>query len=124
LLFSVTIILEIRPTYIIVVTTSSVDAGDDGRGVEAELSLGEENGLVTGIDTPGDEESEDAELPTTGEVDLSVEAVTVDDCGAIHFVQIVETTVFTIVDTVKELSTISFVPEVTVFVTGQVVRVV
>lgn len=48
----------------------------------------------------------------------------VEDGGAIHFVQIVEVTVLTIVDTVKELTTILCVPEVTVLVTGQVVRVV
>lgn len=99
-----------------------------------ELSLGEGNALVTGMDTLADdsrvgtlggrETGEDAELPTTGVTGLSVEATGVEDAGARHLVQIVETTVFTIVDTVKELSIISRVPEVTVLVTGQVVRVV
>ena len=59
-----------------------------------------------------------------GVTELSVTAAGVEGCGAIHFVQIVETTPFTTVDTVKELSTISRVPDVTVCVTGQVVRVV
>lgn len=41
------------------------------------------------------------------EVELSVEATGVEDGGATHFVQIVEVSVLTIVDTVKELSIIS-----------------
>ena len=57
-------------------------------------------------------------------MELSVEAAGVEDGGATHFVQTVEITVLTIVETVKELSTILRVPEVTVVVTGQVVRVV
>ena len=101
---------------------------------EVKPSLGEGNALVTGVDTlsddpiggtlGGEETCEDAELPIGGAIELSVEATGVEDGGAIHFVQIVETTVWTIVDTVKELSTISSVPEVIVLVTGQVVRVV
>lgn len=91
---------------------------------EVELSLGEGNALVTGMDTlnddsidgtlGGEEMCEDAELPITGAIELSVEATGVEDGGAIHFVQMVEITVLTTVDTVKELWTISCVPCVTV----------
>jgi hypothetical protein len=117
-----------------VVTTSCVVAGADGAGGETELSLREEKALVTGVDstgnvstvgTPGEEEmARVAELPMTGAVGLSPDAPGVDGFGAIHFVQMVETTVSTTVETVNELWIISLVPEVTVFVTGQVVRVV
>lgn len=58
------------------------------------------------------------------EVELSIGTTGVGDGGATHFVQIVDVTVLTIFDTVKELSIIVCVPEVTVLITGQVVRVV
>lgn len=75
-------------------------------------------------------------LSATGEVELSpctgvgglgvepVEATGVETGGATHFVQIVDVTVLRIVDTVKVLWTIEIVPDVIVFVTGHVVRVV
>lgn len=117
-----------------VVTTSWVVAGDDGSGGETGLSLGEGNALVTGtepptevsrVGTPGEERMDGGvALPKIGVIELSVKAAGVEGRGAIHLVQIVETTVFTTVDTVKELSIISRVPDVTVLITGQVVRVV
>ena len=109
-----------------VVITSCVDANVDDKRGAVELLPREGNVLFTGTDklvnvpgTSGEEEIVvDTEFPTTGV------AADLEGCGAMHFVQIVETTVFTTVDTVKELLTISLVPDVTVFVTGQVVKVV
>lgn len=81
---------------------------------------------------------EGLELSATGEVELSlctgaggefgrvrpVDAAGVEAAGGTHFVQIVDVTVLKIVDTVKELWTIVLEPDVIVFVTGHVVRVV
>lgn len=94
--------------------------------------------LVTGIGMLGVEGGgEGPEFSATGEVELSlctgagevgrvgpVEAAGVEAGGAIHFVQTVDVTVLRMVDTVKELWTIEVEPDLIVFVTGQVVRVV
>lgn len=92
---------------------------------------------VTGIDILGAEGTgAGPELSATGEVELSlctgigelevgpVEAAGVEAGGATHFVQTVDVTVLRIVDTVKELWTIEVVPDLIVFTTGHVVRVV
>lgn len=54
----------------------------------------------------------------------TLEAARVEGFGATHFVHTVEVIVLRIVETVNELCTIWVLPDVTVFVTGQVVRVV
>lgn len=121
------------------VTISWVVAGRDEIGAGTEPRVTEAVALVTGIRMLGAEGTgEGPELSATGEVELSlcpgageelgrvrpVDAAGVEAAGGTHFVQIVDVTVLRIVDTVKELWTIVLEPDVIVFVTGHVVRVV
>ena len=103
--------------------------------------MGERTALVSGTDTvgellrntaPGEERTGvgvglsatgGVELPRAGGVEPSLVGTGV--CvGATHLVQIVEVTECTTVESVKDFSTTTLVPDVTVFVTGQVVTVV